>query len=319
MFGGTTAHVWIEPGKEASQGAIYREKSKEGKVSLVLGAGNVAAIGPTDALYKLFVENQVVVMKMNPVNEYVGPFIERAFKCLVDEGYFAIVYGGAEVGKFLTVHDEVETIHITGSDRTHDAIVWGVGDEQEENKKVGTPKNKREVSSELGCVTPVLVVPGPWTQKEIDFQAMHVASMVAHNGSFNCNAAKVLLTAKGWDKRDAFLEAFHKALKSLPARKAYYPGAQDRYDGFLKAYPNAKVLGERSDDVVPWTVIENVPASKDEYALHTEAFCGVIAETAIDATGTKEFLEKATAFANDEVWGTLSCMVLIHPKSDLYV
>ena len=43
--------------------AAYREKADKeklanakGKVSLVLGAGNVASIGPMDALYKLFVE-----------------------------------------------------------------------------------------------------------------------------------------------------------------------------------------------------------------------------------------------------------------------
>ena len=53
MFTGFTAEVWIEPGQAASQGKIYREKTNgeasEGKVSLVLGAGNVAC-GPAALL-----------------------------------------------------------------------------------------------------------------------------------------------------------------------------------------------------------------------------------------------------------------------------
>ena len=79
-----------------------------------------------DALFKLFVEDEVVILKTNPVNEYTGPIVERAFAPLVNAGYFEIVYGGAEVGKHLCEHDDVHSIHITGSDRTHDAIIWGL-------------------------------------------------------------------------------------------------------------------------------------------------------------------------------------------------
>jgi hypothetical protein len=47
MFGGISAEVWIQPGKEASQGRIYREsKPGTGKLACVLGAGNVSSIPP---------------------------------------------------------------------------------------------------------------------------------------------------------------------------------------------------------------------------------------------------------------------------------
>ncbi|MCP4504123.1 MAG: aldehyde dehydrogenase family protein [Deltaproteobacteria bacterium] len=316
LFTGFTGEVWLEKGKPATQGAAYREPNHDGKVALVLGAGNVSSIGPMDVLYKMFVENEVTILKMNPVNDYLGPFVERAFKVLVDEGYFAVVYGGAEVGMHLTGHDNVDTIHITGSDRTHDAIIWGAPDKQEENKKNDTPVLNKNISSELGCVTPLMIVPGKWSDKEIAFQAEHAASMVAHNGSFNCNAAKVLITAKGWPQREQFTDALHAALKRIPSRKAYYPGAQDRYQGFLDQYDDAMPLGERSDEVVPWTVLPNVKAEKGEYALNTEAFCGVLAEVQIDADDAAVFLEKVIPFVNDEVWGTLSCMILIHPSTE---
>jgi acyl-CoA reductase-like NAD-dependent aldehyde dehydrogenase len=313
LFGGFTADVWVEPGKPPTQGRIYRERKGAGKVALVLGAGNVTSIPPMDVVYKLFVEDEVVVLKMNPVNAVAGPHIERALKSLIDAGFLAVVYGGAEVGSHLANHPLIETLHVTGSDRTYDAIVWGTADpeEQRRRKAAGTPVNKRPFTAELGCVTPCLVVPGDWSEGDLEFQARHVASMVAQNASFNCNAAKVLVTAKGWDKRQRFLEKVHAALARATPRKAYYPGAETRYRGFLDKYPHANALGAAAEGVVPWTVIPGVPAQKGEYALTNEAFCGVLAEVELEAASAAEFLEAAVDFANDACWGTLSCMVLI--------
>lgn len=321
MWAGVTAEVWIEPGMPATQGRIYREKKRSatpppGKLALVLGAGNVASIGPMDALYKLFVEDEVVIVKTNPVNAYLQPFWEEAFRPLLDAGWFAVVRGGADIGSFLCNHPEVDTIHMTGSDRTHDAIVWGATRaEQEKNKKAGTPKLTKPITSELGAVTPCLVVPGNWSDADLKFQARHVAGMVANNASFNCNACKVLVTAKGWPQREKFLELVHEQLAATPPRKAYYPGAQERYDGFLSAYSQARPLGERTRDVVPWTVIPDVPHDATEYALTNEAFCGVLAEVALDASSAGTFLEEAGAFANDRCWGSLSCMMLIDKET----
>jgi acyl-CoA reductase-like NAD-dependent aldehyde dehydrogenase len=317
MFGGLSAEVWIQPGKPASQGRIYREKAAVGKVALVLGAGNVSSIPPMDVLYKLFAEDEVCVLKMNPVNADAGPHLERAFKSLIDDGFLAIVYGGAEVGAHLANHPSIDTLHVTGSDRTYDAIVWGSDPaEQARRKAEKQPLNTRPFTAELGCVTPVLIVPGPWTEADMDFQARHVAGMVAQNGSFNCNAAKVLVTAEGWPQRKAFLDKVEQALRATAPRKAYYPGAEQRYGAFLDKYPQAKVVGEKGPGIVPWTVIPDVKPDGNEYALRNEAFCGVLAEVALPATDAVEFLSKATRFANDECWGTLSTCLLIHGETE---
>jgi acyl-CoA reductase-like NAD-dependent aldehyde dehydrogenase len=269
-----------------------------------------------DALYKLFVEDEVVILKMNPVNAYVGKHLEKAFKSLIDDGYLAIVYGAGDVGAHLANHPRIETLHVTGSDRTYDAIVWGTGEEAERRKRMRNPINQRPFSAELGCVTPVLVVPGPWSASDMEFQARQVAGMVAQNASFNCNAAKVLVTGKGWLQRETFLAKVRAALKRTPSRKAYYPGAQDRYQKFLDTYPQAEALCERADQVVPWTFIPDVPARKGEYALTSEAFCGVLADVALeDAGDPRDFLRKAVDFANDSCWGTLSITVLVHPAT----
>lgn len=44
-------------------------------MSLVLGAGNQVAVAALDILHQLIIEDCVVVCKMNPVNEYYGPYI----------------------------------------------------------------------------------------------------------------------------------------------------------------------------------------------------------------------------------------------------
>jgi hypothetical protein len=101
VFTGTTAEVWMEPRvtleeAAAGMGRIYRPGGKDdGGVCFVLGAGNISSIAPMDALYKLFVEDRVVVLKMNPVNEHLGPTSRRRCRPLVEANFLRIVYGGA--------------------------------------------------------------------------------------------------------------------------------------------------------------------------------------------------------------------------------
>jgi hypothetical protein len=317
LFTGFRGEVWIEPGKPPTQGAIYRAKEKgPGKVALVLGGGNVSSIPAMDVLHKLFVEDEVCVLKVNPVNAWIGPVLAEAMKPLVDDGYLAVILGGAEIGAHLAQHPEIDTLHVTGSDRTYDAIVWGPAEDRARRKAKGERQNTRPFSAELGCVTPVLVVPGPWSESDLRFQARHVAGMVVQNASFNCNAGKVLTLARDWLQRDAFLRELRLALKAASARRAYYPGARDRWRAFMEAYPHAEVLGPApTDDVVPWTFIPDVAARAGEHALENEAFCGVLAEATLDARDPAEFLEKAVDFANDRCWGTLSATILIHPAT----
>ena len=319
MFGGHEAEIWIENGKPPTQGKIYRDKTygvTKGCRLLVLGAGNISSIGPMDALHKLVVEDEVVLLKTNPVNAYVGPFLEEGFAPLVQAGFFEVVHGGAEVGKYLCEHEDIASIHITGSDATHDAIVWGGTKEQTKRKKANDPKLKIPISSELGCVTPVMVVPGPFSDFEMTYHARHVASMISHNGSFNCNAAKVLVTAKELAPGARILTS--RALRSV-AHHHVKPTTQARKTAtkaFSKSTGSAEVLGVGGEDIVPWTLIPNVSPEEGEYALTNEAFCGVLAHVSIDAKDAPDFLEAVVPFVNEKVWGTLSCSMILHSESE---
>ncbi|WP_295621708.1 aldehyde dehydrogenase family protein, partial [Chamaesiphon sp. GL140_3_metabinner_50] len=315
LYWGYRGEVWLEPGTLPTQGQIYREPTAA-KVALILGAGNVSAIVAMDALSKLFSENRVVIVKMNPVNAYVGKYIAQAFEPLITAGFLSIVYGGVEVGEYLCQHPQIDEIHITGSHRTHDAIVWGTNPiEQQDRKITNNPRITKPITSELGCVTPILVVPGKWSQSDLTFQARQVAGTIAHNASFNCASGQVLVTASGWAQRDEFLAAIRRELAAIPPRQAYYPGAQDRYRSFLDRYPQSEPLGAQTPEIVPWTLIPNVPPVAGEYALTEEAFCGILAEVAIESQSAPDFLAKAVEFANDSIWGTLSCTVLIDPQT----
>jgi acyl-CoA reductase-like NAD-dependent aldehyde dehydrogenase len=321
LFTGFTGEIWMQPqvtlaSLRETQAVAYRKKDLAGKVALVLGAGNVSSIGPMDALYKLFVENQVVVLKMNPVNEYVGPFIEEAFRPLVDRGYLRVVYGGAAEGAHLCHHPDVDEIHITGSDKTHDAIVFGTGPEGARRKAERRPVLTKRITSELGNVTPVIVVPGSWSDGDIAFQGVNLASMLTNNAGFNCNATRVIVTPEGWAERRRLLDAVRRTLALAPTRKAYYPGAEDRFRAFIEAHPEAERIGVGGEGKIPWTLVASVDAGKDgDICFTTEAFCGLMAETALPARTAAEYLERAVEFCNTKVWGTLSASIVVHPSS----
>lgn len=321
LFGGLTAEIWMEPGVTAAelpatQALSYTDKRHPGRVALVLGAGNVTSIGPTDTLYKLFVEDQVVLYKNNPVNAYVGPLMTEAFRALVDRGVLRVVYGGATEGAYLCRHPGVDEVHITGSDKTFDAIVFGTGPEGAERKAANQPVLDKRITGELGNVSPVIVVPGPWSASDLAYQAEHITSMLTNNAGFNCNATRVILEHDAWDKRGALLQQIRALLARVPLRTAYYPGARDRQQAFVAAHADAEQFGTPTDDQLPWTLIPGVGASNlDDIVFTTEAFCGLFGETPLAAASVAEYVDRAVDFCNNELWGTLNATILVHPKS----
>ncbi|HEY0755552.1 MAG TPA: aldehyde dehydrogenase family protein [Ktedonobacteraceae bacterium] len=321
FFGGVTAEIWMEPGvtKETlatTQAAIYQDTNHSGKVALVLGAGNVASIGPLDIIYKLFMEDQVVLYKTNPVNAYTGPLLQECLRALIEPGYLRVVYGGASEGAYLCNHADVAEIHITGSDKTFDAIVFGTGSEGEQRKAARTPLLQKKITGELGNVSPVIVVPGPWSQSDLSYQAMHIVSMLTNNAGFNCNATRVVIQHKDWSQRADLLREVRSALGQVPLRNAYYPGAHARQQAFVAAHPDAEQFGTPQNQEMAWTLISDLdPHQTDDICFTTEAFCGLFSETALEASSVVEYIERAVAFANDDVWGTLNVTILVHPTS----
>lgn len=321
LFMGASGEVWMQPGMTAGdvlarQAPAYRDKSHPGMTTLVLGAGNAAFLPLNDTLYQLFVANHVALLKLNPVNAYLGPLLEEGLQPLVLRGFLRIVAGGADEGAYLCAHPAVDAIHLTGSDKTFEAIVFGPGAAGQRRKAERRPLLDKPFTAELGNVTPIIVVPGPWNQRNLREQALHLATWLALNAGFNCLSARVIVQQRDWPLREALLDAMGDVLSRTPTHLAYYPGAAERYAAFLDAHPDARRFGQPQPGHLPWTLIPDVdPDNADDICFTSEAFCSLVAESGLPASDPADFLDRAVAFANDTLWGTLGATIIVHPRS----
>jgi acyl-CoA reductase-like NAD-dependent aldehyde dehydrogenase len=321
MLPRTTAEVWMQPDLTLdeihnSQAQFYRGGIGSGKVALVLGAGNASMLVPTDFLHKLFVEGQVVVLKLNPVNAYLGPVLEKGFQSLIDGGYLRIVYGGVAEGSYLCHHAVVDEIHTTASDKTYEDIIFGGGREGSKRKAERNPLIRKRFTGELGNVTPIIILPGMWSNADITSQGEILARWLVINAGFNCLTPRVILQWANWKHREALNEAITDALTQVETRPAYYPKAKQRMDMFLSAHPAAKQIGAAEGDHLPWTFITGVDSENPEdICFRNEAFCSLFAETALEANNAEEFLHLAVRFANVTLWGNLTATIVAHPDS----
>jgi acyl-CoA reductase-like NAD-dependent aldehyde dehydrogenase len=317
LYRGFTADIWVDPAVtradlEQHLGSFYTKGvTPPAQVALVLGAGNVASIGPLDVIHKLFFEGATVLVKFSRVNEYLGPHFERAWADLIADGFVRIVYGGgADVGVYAAHLPDVAQVHLTGSGRTYDSVVWGSGEEASTRKASGTPLLDKPVSCELGNVSPVVIVPGEWSDRALRLRAEDVATQIVQNDGFNCNAARVLVMAEGWPQREAFLGQVHRVLASLPVRPAYYPDAETTYDRFLAAHDRVETFGRRTPGFLPPALLVDLNPEEDHLAFREEAWCPMAATTSLPGATPAEFLGRAVSFCNQRLSGTLNATVI---------
>ncbi len=330
LFLGSVGDVWMEPGVTLdgladTQAEAYTSPDgtpPAGRVCLVLGAGNASSIGPLDIIHKLFVESQVVVCKAHPVMAHLAEVHEAALAPLIRAGVLRMVYGGAAEGSYLVDHPGVDTLHITGSDRTYDAIVFGTGREGAERKRRDDPLVTKPFSAELGNLTPIIVVPGRWSGRELRYHADNIATMLTNNAGFNCTTSRVIVTAEGWPQRETLMDLIRRRLAAPPPRLAYYPGARDRFAAFAEIHPEAELIGAGDADHLPWMLVPGLsPDAVGDPCYRVEAFCSITAETTIPSSGLGDapdvpaFLERAVRFANEALWGTLNATVIVDPRT----
>lgn len=319
LLSGVSVDVWMQPGVSKANlahhtASIYDPTSpnyKTGKLALVLGAGNIAAIPPLDVFHKLFAENEVVMLKLNPVNDYLFDFLTPAFKPLIDRGFVRIVRGATDVGQYLCNHALVETLHITGSGASHDAIVWGVGADAVANKAANKPINTRHITSELGAVCPTIVVPGPWSAADLAFQAEQVATQKLHNSGFNCVACQVLVLPKDWDQKLQFVEALENVFKKSEPRGLYYPGTKERLANFCTNNPTSKTVKRSGTQDLLMSALD----TQNSLALSTEVFAPALNDIELESTDAQTYLIQAIKFANEQLYGTLGANIVIHPAT----
>ncbi len=314
------AHVRLKSGlcEEDAIAATQPIENRLPTTSLVLGAGNVTGILAADVLGKIFQDQHVVLLKLHPLTDPLRPIFEHAFSPLIEAGCLRIVSGDAAFGARAIEHDLVDAVHITGSVAAHEAIVWGT--DPDARKRSGEPLLDKPVTSELGNVTPWIVVPGHYSAMQLQAQAENVAASIVNNAGFNCLATRVLVTWKHWPQREDFLSRLQAILSRLPRRVAYYPGAQDRFERFTGCSLNGDESDQYAADTrhdlpqLPWTLFRDVNPADSPLFCREESFVPVCAEMPLDAADEFSFLGRATDFVNDELWGTL-CATLTVPSA----
>jgi aldehyde dehydrogenase (NAD(P)+) len=311
---GVSADVWMQEGVTGENlsdnvASFYQQADPEGELNLVLGAGNVAAIPVLDILDRMINHGNVVICKMNPANDYLGAVFEHMFAPLIRRDYLAFAYGGGDVGAYLTDHDAVDSIHITGSAHTHDLIVYGSGEEGQRRKAADDRRITKPVYSELGGVGGTIVLPGPWTDDDFVFQAEHVVTQKLYNSGHACVANQVLILPSDWEGSGRLLAEVRRELHESEDRKAYYPGTEAKLQALRNEAPDAEVLGADN----PRLIVE-VDASEDHYGFTNEFFGPAMVATGLPGD-TAGFLSNAVDFCNERLMGTLSVNLIVHPQT----
>lgn len=317
LLNGWKAQVWIEPGISAGQTRNDAAKMYRGAgyahpgVSLVLGAGNIGTITTLDILDQLFAHGSVCVVKMNPVNDYLGPFYEKIFDEFVSRGWLRFIYGGADVGGYLAHHPKVDSVHMTGSAATYDAIVWDADADAAKRKDGNTPVLQKPISAELGGVSPLIVVPGDWSEADLGYQAEHIVSSKLNNAGHNCCATQVLVVSEDWPLADRLIAAVRKVMREAEPRVTYYPGSKAKTEKSCAGMGGAEFLSADKSRAL----ITDVDPHSGASILCDEVFAGAMGIVRLPGKSARDFMRNAVEFSNDVLPGTLGATIVIDPKT----
>jgi len=321
LFPRMTGEVWIEPGLTAEdvlqlQANTYRTSAANGRVALVLNARTSSFLPVTDVLHKLFVANEVVALKLHPTHASLTSLFEETFRSLLEYGVVRLIYGDRDLDAYLSAHPLIDAIHFSGADAAFDALVFGEGQEGAERRAHHEPALTKPFSGEVGNVTPVLVVPGPWSDDDLHHHAILLVRAFVCNAAHVSAAPRLIVQHRGWRRRDSFLAAFEQVLARIPTRQAPFPEARRQLDALLNAHARAHRIGQADMDHLPWTVIPDLmPSTLEADCFVRTMFCPAIGELALDAKDTAAFIDTAVEFLNQRVRGTLATTILIHPRT----
>ena len=289
----------------------YRGFSKrydiDPSITLVLGAGNFSSIPYLDVLYHLITRKSVILLKLNPVNEYLKPVFEKVFQSFIERGYIIVTTGNIDESKYMANHPGINHIHLTGSDKTFEDIVYGRELTEKERKSKSLSKiNNKPITSELGNVTPIIIHPGKWSTSDIKYQARKIVTAKLNNNGFNCIAAQVVVLPDGWGQTETLIKFVKHYMSKAKERKAYYPESIERLEKLEKdkGYERVNALS----CVTPHLTREIKAYSKFEI---NEVWSSTIYFKKIEYTSVEDFANKAIDYCNDELWGNLGVSVII--------
>lgn len=314
MFRGFRSSVWVD--SPLALAGRYHGESFSPAVSLILSAGNVASTTVGDVLMKLFTERHVVMIKPHPILKYTGYIYQKIFKPLIERGFVQIVEGGIPETEYLVQHAGIDDVHMTGSNHTFDVLLYGAGEQGKINKAQRKPILNKKLTGELGNISPLIVVPGDWSERDLQYQAENIAASIIPYGGFYCLTTRLVILHANWQLRAALLDKLRDVLRATPVSVAHYSGAHERLKKVLALHPEAEQYGEFTDKKTPWVLVANLDADNtNEVCFTTEVFGSFSSTTNIAAASIPEYIDKAVEFCNQRLWGTLAATIVVHPSS----
>tara|TARA_B110000467_G_scaffold96021_1_gene86859 strand:+ start:391 stop:2028 length:1638 start_codon:yes stop_codon:yes gene_type:complete len=276
-------------------------------ISLILGAGNVSSIPLLDTIYDMVVNRHCILLKLNPVNEYLKPVFEKVFENFISRGFMVVTTGDINVSSYMTAHSGITNMHLTGSDKTYENIVYGSTlNEKDKGKKTLSKKNKKPFTTELGNVTPFIIHPGKWSTSEIKFQARKIVTAKLNNNGFNCIAAQVIVLPKNWKQSQQLVEAIKKQLATEKDRLAYYPNSTET----LKRLKSNKTIFQEND-LTCATPHLTKDLDLNDYYEKNEVWSSTLFFKYLEHDNDLDYVNKAISYVNQDVWGNLGVAVLI--------
>jgi len=276
-------------------------------ISLILGAGNVSSIPLLDTIYDMVVNRHCILLKLNPVNEYLKPVFEKVFENFISRGFMVVTTGDINVSSYMTAHSGITNMHLTGSDKTYENIVYGSTlNEKDKGKKTLSKKNKKPFTTELGNVTPFIIHPGKWSISEIKYQARKIVTAKLNNNGFNCIAAQVIVLPKNWKQSQQLVEAIKKQLATEKDRLAYYPNSTET----LKRLKSNKTIFQEND-LTCATPHLTKDLDLNDYYEKNEVWSSTLFFKYLEHDNDLDYVNKAISYVNQDVWGNLGVAVLI--------
>ena len=218
----------------------------------------------------------------------------------------------ADVGAYLVHHRGVDHVHITGSAATHDAIVFGTGEDGRAAQGPETPTAAdKPITSELGGVSPIIVR----ARQLVDGRPALPGRARGHPAP----AQRRLQLHRRPGRRSSaptgrrgseFLAALRRRWTRRPARPAYYPGSDDRVAAARRGLPAAEAARARRR---PPARRRRPPTSRRDALLRPSISRRCWASSSCPGTG-QAFLDAAVGTANDDFVGTLGVNVIIDPR-----
>lgn len=289
------------------RGFKQRIGTDSGSVTLVLGAGNVSSIPFLDTIFHLVANRSTIILKLNPVNDYLNPVFQKVFHEFIERGFISVVNGDVPTSKYLTEHRSIDSIHLTGSNYTYENIVYGrVLNEKERKLSSLSKSNKKPIFTELGNVTPIIVHPGNWSNSEIKFQARKIVTAKLNNSGFNCIAAQVVVLPKGWRSNDKLKKYIKHYLKKIGDTTSYYPNAVES----LKKLQNNKNYEQINEQVCSTPFMVSNLDSDEQFSIE-EVWNSTLYFKEIEYTDYESFANNSIDYVNNELWGNLGATVLI--------